>query len=269
MENHQGMEMNTISSPRGGGSPSTHRWNPTKEQINILENMYQQGARTPSAEQIQDITTKLKVYGHIEGKNVFYWFQNHKARQRQKEKQDHRMSESFSRLFQHSSPLFPPPPCPNVVCSPYYLGPGPVGFYPQCPPKLYLPPPIGKKRSHTMPSEHYIGNPNFWDHGDQSAAAARKLGSDYHHRCMALMRSPSTQETLELFPMHPTGILQEKSTLNESPENSNVTTTTTTPSSSSDTTMCLNEQEAAAAVADQRFFDFFTGNIGAPFDQSR
>lgn len=113
-----------------------------------------------------------------------------------------------------------------------------------------------------MPShEHYIGNPNFWDHGE--SAAAGKLGSD-RHRCMPLMRSPSTtQETLELFPMHPTGILQEKSTLNDqSPENSNVTTT---PSSSSDTTMCLNEHEAAA-VADQRFFDFFNGNIGAPFD---
>lgn len=118
-----------------------------------------------------------------------------------------------------------------------------------------------------MPSEHYIGKPNFWDHGE-SAAAAGKLGSD-HHRCMPLMRSPSsTQETLELFPMHPTGILQKKSTLNESPENSNVTTTTTTPSGSSDTTMCLNEQEAAA-FADQRFFDFFTGNVGAPFDQNQ
>lgn len=115
MDDHQNMEMNTISSPRGGGSPSTHRWNPTKEQINMLETMYQQGIRTPSAEQIQDITTKLKVYGHIEGKNVFYWFQNHKARQRQKEKQDHRLAESFNRLFQHSPPLFPPPPCPNGI----------------------------------------------------------------------------------------------------------------------------------------------------------
>lgn len=113
MDGRQSMEMNAISSPRGGGSPSTHRWNPTKEQIDMLENMYQQGIRTPSAEQIQEITTKLKVYGHIEGKNVFYWFQNHKARQRQKEKQDHRLAESFNRLFQHSSPLFPPPPCPN------------------------------------------------------------------------------------------------------------------------------------------------------------
>ncbi|WOH02229.1 hypothetical protein DCAR_0521618 [Daucus carota subsp. sativus] len=243
------MESTISSPPSGAGSPSTHRWNPTKEQINMLENMYKQGIRTPSAEQIQDITTKLKVYGHIEGKNVFYWFQNHKARQRQKQKQDTRMAESFSRFLQHSSPsLFPPPPCPNVVCSPYYMGPGPVGFFPQCPPKLYLPPAIGKKRSQGIASdENYMGKPNFWDHGESGDQRWR----------MPLMRSPSNQETLELFPMHPTGILQEKMTPNQSPENSNVTTPATTPSSS-DTAPCFNEQEAAAA--DQRFFDFFRGN---------
>lgn len=120
-----------------------------------------------------------------------------------------------------------------------------------------------------MPSDNNcnIGKPtNLWDQGE--SAATVKLRSD-HHRCMPLMRSPGPQETLELFPMHPTGILQDKTTLNESPDNSNVTTTTTTPSSSSDTTMCVNEQDQAAAVADQRFFDFFTGNIGAPFDQGR
>lgn len=105
-----------------------------------------------------------------------------------------------------------------------------------------------------MPSENYIGKPKLWDHGDQSAGG--KFGAD--HICMPLMRSPTNQETLELFPMHPTGILQEKTPC-ESPENSNVTCTAT-PSSSSDTTMCFNEQEAAA---DQRFFDFFSGNIGA------
>lgn len=28
----------------------------------------------------------LRQYGKIEGKNVFYWFQNHKARERQKKR---------------------------------------------------------------------------------------------------------------------------------------------------------------------------------------
>lgn len=76
-----------MSGGGGIGNTGNSRWNPTKEQISILENLYRQGIRTPSAEQIQQITTRLKVYGSIEGKNVFYWFQNHKARQRQKQKQ--------------------------------------------------------------------------------------------------------------------------------------------------------------------------------------
>ncbi|XP_075479067.1 WUSCHEL-related homeobox 1-like [Primulina tabacum] len=60
------------------------RWNPTPEQLRTLEELYRRGTRTPSAEQIQHITAKLRRYGKIEGKNVFYWFQNHKARERQK-----------------------------------------------------------------------------------------------------------------------------------------------------------------------------------------
>ncbi|XP_020583099.1 WUSCHEL-related homeobox 3B [Phalaenopsis equestris] len=63
--------------------PST-RWCPTPEQLMILEEMYRSGVRTPNASQIQQITTHLSYYGKIEGKNVFYWFQNHKARERQK-----------------------------------------------------------------------------------------------------------------------------------------------------------------------------------------
>ncbi|CAB4311802.1 unnamed protein product [Prunus armeniaca] len=60
------------------------RWNPTPEQLRALEELYRRGTRTPSAEQIQHITAQLRKYGKIEGKNVFYWFQNHKARERQK-----------------------------------------------------------------------------------------------------------------------------------------------------------------------------------------
>lgn len=60
------------------------RWNPTPEQLRALEELYRRGTRTPSADQIQNITAQLRRYGKIEGKNVFYWFQNHKARERQK-----------------------------------------------------------------------------------------------------------------------------------------------------------------------------------------
>ncbi|XP_017239053.1 WUSCHEL-related homeobox 4 [Daucus carota subsp. sativus] len=66
--------------------PGGTRWNPTQEQIGILEMLYRGGMRTPNAQQIEQITTQLGKYGKIEGKNVFYWFQNHKARERQKQK---------------------------------------------------------------------------------------------------------------------------------------------------------------------------------------
>ncbi|RAL46525.1 hypothetical protein DM860_004804 [Cuscuta australis] len=66
---------------------SSTRWTPTTEQIRILKELYyNNGVRSPSAEQIQRISAKLRQYGKIEGKNVFYWFQNHKARERQKKR---------------------------------------------------------------------------------------------------------------------------------------------------------------------------------------
>jgi Homeodomain len=74
----------------------TTRWCPTPEQLMILEEMYRNGLRTPNASQIQDITRQLSCYGRIEGKNVFYWFQNHKARDRQKLRRRLSMSYFFA-----------------------------------------------------------------------------------------------------------------------------------------------------------------------------
>ncbi|KAI3454930.1 hypothetical protein Pfo_011593 [Paulownia fortunei] len=76
------------------------RWNPTPEQLQTLEELYRRGTRTPSADQIQHITAQLRRYGKIEGKNVFYWFQNHKARERQKRR---RQLESPSDEQPHNS----------------------------------------------------------------------------------------------------------------------------------------------------------------------
>ncbi|KAF0890966.1 hypothetical protein E2562_005078 [Oryza meyeriana var. granulata] len=76
----------------GGGGvsvcrPSGTRWTPTTEQIKILRELYYScGIRSPNSEQIQRIAGMLRQYGRIEGKNVFYWFQNHKARERQKKR---------------------------------------------------------------------------------------------------------------------------------------------------------------------------------------
>ena len=71
-----------VQVPVGG----TTRWNPSAEQIKVLEALYRGGMRTPNAAQIERITEELGKHGRIEGKNVFYWFQNHKARERQKQK---------------------------------------------------------------------------------------------------------------------------------------------------------------------------------------
>lgn len=71
------------------------RWNPTPEQLRALEELYRRGTRTPSAEQIQQITAQLRRFGKIEGKNVFYWFQNHKARERQKRRRQMESAAEF------------------------------------------------------------------------------------------------------------------------------------------------------------------------------
>ncbi|KAF7149273.1 hypothetical protein RHSIM_Rhsim03G0141000 [Rhododendron simsii] len=73
--------------PRGGGGGCGNkcgRWNPTTEQVRVLTDLFRSGLRTPSTDQIQKISSQLSFYGKIESKNVFYWFQNHKARERQK-----------------------------------------------------------------------------------------------------------------------------------------------------------------------------------------
>jgi hypothetical protein len=73
---------------KSGSSSSTGtkcgRWNPTTEQVKLLTELFRAGLRTPSTDQIQKISNQLSFYGKIESKNVFYWFQNHKARERQK-----------------------------------------------------------------------------------------------------------------------------------------------------------------------------------------
>ncbi|XP_027915246.1 protein WUSCHEL [Vigna unguiculata] len=86
----QGSQPNEEGGSGKGGflsRQSSTRWTPTTDQIRILKDLYyNNGIRSPSAEQIQRISARLRQYGKIEGKNVFYWFQNHKARERQKKR---------------------------------------------------------------------------------------------------------------------------------------------------------------------------------------
>ncbi|XP_050227083.1 protein WUSCHEL [Mercurialis annua] len=86
-----GNDQENNSNNKGSGNflcrQSSTRWTPTSDQIRILKELYyNSGVRSPSAEQIQRISARLRQYGKIEGKNVFYWFQNHKARERQKKR---------------------------------------------------------------------------------------------------------------------------------------------------------------------------------------
>ncbi|KAJ0265398.1 Protein WUSCHEL [Hirschfeldia incana] len=88
---HQQTDQESGNNKSGsGGYPcrqASTRWTPTTEQIRILKDLYyNNGVRSPTADQIQKISARLRQYGKIEGKNVFYWFQNHKARERQKKR---------------------------------------------------------------------------------------------------------------------------------------------------------------------------------------
>ncbi|KAL4366940.1 hypothetical protein GQ457_05G006210 [Hibiscus cannabinus] len=86
-QQHQQAQNDQDSSSKGSFlcRQSSTRWSPTTDQIRILKDLYyNNGVRSPSADQIQRISSRLRQYGKIEGKNVFYWFQNHKARERQK-----------------------------------------------------------------------------------------------------------------------------------------------------------------------------------------
>lgn len=93
-QQHQNQNQQQPNEDNNGGGKgsflcrqSSTRWTPTTDQIRILKDLYyNNGVRSPTAEQIQRISARLRQYGKIEGKNVFYWFQNHKARERQKKR---------------------------------------------------------------------------------------------------------------------------------------------------------------------------------------
>ncbi|KAL3625929.1 hypothetical protein CASFOL_030458 [Castilleja foliolosa] len=103
---------------------SNTRWCPTPEQVMILEELYRRGLKTPNAAQIQRITAHLSLYGKIQGKNVFYWFQNHKARDRQKlrkkllllAKQQPQTLHQPLHYFHHHHQL---QPSPNYIFQPF------------------------------------------------------------------------------------------------------------------------------------------------------
>nr|AEF56564.2 Wuschel-related homeobox 2 [Larix decidua] len=145
-----------------GQSTLNTRWNPAKEQIELLEAMYSQGLRTPTADEIEQIASRLRMYGNVEGKNVFYWFQNHKARERQRHKQERATSS-------------------NQLLEPAFFAGTTDG-------------------NKVLPTQQ------------QSAAAMAKVGStvavmeEETHSSQHSQYSLCEVPTLELFPLHSTGI---------------------------------------------------------------
>ncbi|KAF7038550.1 hypothetical protein CFC21_048719 [Triticum aestivum] len=104
-------------------------WVPTREQITVLEGLYRQGMRTPTAEEIHQVTARLQEHGPIEGKNVFYWFQN---RLRQKQKQQQQRSDYFARQLRRPQPLPTLRRTPGNPFSPVQLQAPPAPNPPAC-----------------------------------------------------------------------------------------------------------------------------------------
>ncbi|CAA7389664.1 unnamed protein product [Spirodela intermedia] len=172
------------------------RWNPTKEQISLLEGLYRQGVRTPTAEQIQHIAGKLQEFGRIEGKNVFYWFQNHKARQRQKQKQ-----ENFGHLSRLLRTRAGPPPLRPAPPHPTLHHPPPAGgtllcYHPPLPAVVFAGAmaPEGAEETRYRNLERYDRRRLL-----ETAAADEECMCDAESR-----------QTLQLFPLHPAGASKEE-----------------------------------------------------------
>uniref|UniRef100_A0A803PUJ8 Homeobox domain-containing protein n=1 Tax=Cannabis sativa TaxID=3483 RepID=A0A803PUJ8_CANSA len=186
-----GNESGTGSS--SGPQVNTSRWNPTKEQINLLESLYKQGIRTPSADQIQQITARLRAFGHIE-----------------------------------------------VVCGPYYIPVVPQRHHEQHTGIIHQP-----HNSSNVPSSSSTSIPSL-EEMDKNARAVPFGAAAIEYKAVSILHNggknssyigcgasryyagtwgtPITslievptydynqcnQETLSLFPVSPTGLLQEK-----------------------------------------------------------
>nr|CBX45507.1 hypothetical protein [Ceratopteris richardii] len=90
----------------GACTPRT-RWCPTPEQINVLETLFNSGTTTPTRAMIVDIASCLNQFGSIVEANVFYWFQNRKARAKRKlrmQAQLHQESAGATSISASSSP---------------------------------------------------------------------------------------------------------------------------------------------------------------------
>ncbi|KAK8581508.1 hypothetical protein V6N13_144530 [Hibiscus sabdariffa] len=192
------------------------RWCPTPQQLMMLDEMYRSGIRTPNATQIQQITSQLSLYGKIEGKNVFYWFQNHKARDRQK------LRKKLTRQLQHQQQLYhhhqllhyldSPAASPAFRHLPYYNSTSP-NLFPQ----------TGIHDEAAKQVMNYAWNFDIPERVDKNKGMMRTYGCDW--LMMVDVGSPSSSssssspcypmisrpplKTLELFPLTASNLKEE------------------------------------------------------------
>ncbi|XP_073009195.1 WUSCHEL-related homeobox 3A-like [Typha latifolia] len=157
--------------------------------------MYRSGVRTPNAAQIQQITAHLSFYGKIEGKNVFYWFQNHKARDRQKMRR---------RLSRHQQPILSEEACASPAAVHH------LPLHPQNSPQGY-------SNEATDQGMDLVGKLEDGKNHEQEAAAASSVHMANEQEWMTLMdlsiaSSPPCcrpPRTLDLFPIKSTSLREE------------------------------------------------------------
>lgn len=132
-----------------------------------------------------------------------------------------------------------------VVCGPYYVPQSDLGFYPQYP-KVLLPGGIRRR-----PRTERVEKTKTHGGGGGGGGAGYEMMMQAGDNNEGLIHSSSidcNQETLALFPLHPTGDLQ-RSHAETSAENS------TTLSTSSETATTPGIEDGSC---DQPFFDFFS-----------
>ncbi|MED6181830.1 Wuschel- homeobox [Stylosanthes scabra] len=198
----------------GAGSSSSSRWNPTKEQISMLEEIYNQGVRTPNPKEIKEIMERLKVYGPIEGKNIFYWFQNHKARQRQRHKDQQQQLQLHHNhpYMNHFLHPISPPLSPVVRSQTYGLVQSEMGYYPNQQQNMAISPRTDQAVPRMMMPSQPI-SPMVIPRGPLSPRNVMYGQPMYEQQ--------SGPRTLDLFPQHPTGTLAGRERQQQSHEPSN------------------------------------------------
>lgn len=180
------------------------RWCPTPEQLMILEEMYRGGVRTPNASQIQQITAHLSYYGKIEGKNVFYWFQNHKARDRQKLRR--KLSKQLQQQQQQPHQLFHNQQNHHLLQFSRYNS---AGFFPQG----------GLLEDSSRQLMNYTQRMETLERNEMEKSLTRIHGCDWTTTIMkdvapSIRCSNRPLKTLELFPITSTGLKDQSSTSN-------------------------------------------------------